>query len=76
MQVRGVRAPGVESNRDQLRFHIRLHVLNTLNLHQRVAKLAHAFVALVSRRRDLDAFEDFVVGGVVKVVRIGWVHRN
>src|SRR6187402_2797513 len=47
---------------------------HALDFHQRLAQRAHTFVAIVACGRDVDSFPNGLVGGVVQIMRIGWVH--
>ena len=75
VQLRGLRAAAIERDGDEPRFRVCFYVLHARNLHQRLAQLSHALVAIIACGRDLNAIDDLVVSGVVKIVRVRRFHR-
>lgn len=69
-----VRLSRVESHPDIFAFRIGLHFFHAGDFQQRLAQRAHALVAILAVGRDVDALEDRLIGGVVEVVRVGWIH--
>jgi len=64
-----------EGDHHETRRRIRLHIVHTLDAHQRLMPLPHALVTFITGGRDLDRLQDLVISRVVEIMRIGWVHK-
>ena len=64
----------VERHKNRIQTLIDPHVVNSVDLHQRLANSLNAFFTIIPVRRDLDRLHDRVIGGVVQVMRVGRVH--
>jgi hypothetical protein len=81
MQIRPARLARVERHDYPLSLEINRHIPHPADLHERPAQLAHALVAILSCRSNLDLLEDGMIGalGKERTRRIGiiwsrWVH--
>src|SRR5580700_10614139 len=81
MQIGCVRLSRVKRDEDALAFKIDVHLLHAVNFHERRAQLAHAFVAVFAFGRDLDRFQNRMIGvfEIMRIARVwivwsGWVH--
>ena len=82
MQIGRVRFARVERNNDALVTEIDLHVADAVDPLERGTQFSDAFVAIFAFSRDLDRFENVVIGTLgtkwvawVGIVRSGWVHK-
>jgi hypothetical protein len=71
----------VKSHHDARSLRVDRHVAHAFHFQKRLAQLSHAFFAILAFGRDLDCFENGVIGafGIKRVARFGivwsgWVH--
>jgi hypothetical protein len=62
----------VKRDDDALMLEIGLYVFHSSNFLQHGPKLAHAFIAIFAFGRDLNGFQDGVIGAF-REKRIGWI---
>jgi hypothetical protein len=74
VQIGRVRFARVERHPDVLRFWISDHFFHAVDFHQRPTQTAHALVAVVALRRDIDPFQDRSFIGAFEIMRVRWVH--
>ena len=73
MQIRDMRLARIERDDHPLTLEIDFYIFHGGNFHQNRSQLAHTLVAIFAFSRDLDRFQDFVIGAFRKkwIGRIG-----
>jgi hypothetical protein len=71
VQIGCVRLAGVECDDDALALKIDMDALHSIDTQERRAQPAHAFVAIFPLGRDLDCFENRVIG-TLRIKRVTW----